>query len=327
MTTDILVATDTELLAINASDGVVKQVGNWEDRRPTCLAASRDFRGRVWCGTNGSGLLRSDDGGKSWRSVGPEGRQITAVAVSPADSDLVWAGTEPSAVWRSVDGGKTWEELSGLADLPSSPEWSFPPRPHTHHVRWIACHPFEADVCWVAIEAGALIYTPDGGASWRDRVPGGPRDTHELAIHPDEPDTLRSAAGDGYFESRDGGATWSSPDEGLEVGYLRSVAIQPDDAEVVVISAASSPRSAYMPNRSDGRLYRRAGDETWSRVVDGWPRSTHTIAPLLLSGPEPGQMFAADERGVHVSVDGGRKWELVAAFPATPSYLRGITII
>jgi len=64
----------------------------------------------------------------------------------------------------------------------------------------------------------------DGGHSWHDRVTAGPWDTHELAIHPDAPTSLRIAAGDGYFESDDGGATWRSPEEGLEVGYLRSVA-------------------------------------------------------------------------------------------------------
>ena len=58
----------------------------------------------------------------------------------------------------------------------------------------------------MAIEAGALVETADGGRMWRDRVPGGPFDTHEAAIHPLEPETLRVSAGDGYLESRDGGA-------------------------------------------------------------------------------------------------------------------------
>jgi len=30
-----------------------------------------------------------------------------------------------------------------VGTLSSSSEWSFPPRPDTHHVRWIACHPLE----------------------------------------------------------------------------------------------------------------------------------------------------------------------------------------
>jgi photosystem II stability/assembly factor-like uncharacterized protein len=96
---------------------------------------------------------------------------------------------------------------------------------------------------WVAIEAGALVSTIDGGRTWSDRVPGGPWDTHELAIHHKAPDTLRVSAGDGYFESDDAGATWRSPTVGLEVGYLRSVAIDPEQPEVVVVSASSGPYS------------------------------------------------------------------------------------
>jgi hypothetical protein len=135
------------------------------------------------------------------------------------------------------------------------------------------------------VEAGALVTTRDGGRSWQDRVPGGPYDTHELAIHPDAPDTLRVSAGDGYFESHDGGATWARPRDGLDVGYLRSVAIDPGRADVVLVSAASHAHAAYMAGRSDGRLYRREGEGPWTRVTAGWPDPPSTIAPLLMAAP------------------------------------------
>src|SRR5690606_5382525 len=151
------------------------------------------------------------------------------LAASPTEPDVVWAGTEPSEVWRSRDGGESWARTNPLTALPSSGSWAFPPRPDTHHVRWIACHPREPGRLWVAVEAGALVSTADGGQSWRGRVPGGPYDTHELAVHPDAPETLRVAAGDGYFESFDGGGSWARLRAGLEVGYLRSVAIDPGD--------------------------------------------------------------------------------------------------
>jgi photosystem II stability/assembly factor-like uncharacterized protein len=227
-------------------------------------------------------------------------------------------------MWHTRDAGSTWTPASGLDQLPSSGEWSFPPRPHTHHVRWIACHPRMAGRLWAAIEAGALISTRDGGRTWRDRVPGGPYDTHELAIHPDAPEVLRVAAGDGYFESQDGGETWSSPSEGLDVGYLRSVATARPD--VVVASAASRPRTAYVAGVSDGRLYRRVGTGSWLRVRDGWPVQPSTIAPLLASGPME-QLWAADERGVHSSTDLGASWQQAAGFPSTPNHLRGLAIV
>ena len=153
---------------------------------------------------------------------------------------------------------RTWEQSSRLQTLSSSSEWSFLPRPDTHHVRWIARHPLEPERLWVAIEAGALVSTIDGGRTWRDRVPGGPWDTHELAVHPSAPDTLRVSAGDGYFESYDAGITWRSPSAALDVGYLRSVAIIPVNRKSLSSQALSWPDSA---------------DRSWSL---GWPVvSTH----------------------------------------------------
>src|SRR5258707_12296608 len=43
----------------------------------------------------------------------------------------------------------------------------FPPRPQTHHVRWIEADVSVADRGFVAIEAGALVRTFDGRGVWR----------------------------------------------------------------------------------------------------------------------------------------------------------------
>lgn len=327
---NLLVATGADVFTVDPGRGRMRpdggRNGGSEERRPTCLSADPAVPRRAWCGTAGGGLFRTDDRGRSWRPVGLEDENVTAVAVSPSAPGTVWAGTEPSALWRSGDGGATWEPGRGLRDLPSSSEWAFPPRPETDHVRWIGCHPRREGHLWLAIEAGALVTTPDGGKTWRDRVPGGPRDTHELAIHPEKPDALRASAGDGYFESEDGGESWAAPREGLDVGYLRSVAIDPGDPDTVVVSASSRARSAYVAGRSDGRLYRRAGRGAWEPIVRGWPDPPETIAPLLLSGTDPGELWAADERGIHHSDDGGRSWERIAAFPTAPSNLRALVL-
>jgi len=322
----ILVATDREVLVIDVERDDSAPAHGIDDR-PTCLVADPLVAGRAWCGTRRGGVFRSDDGGGSWEPVGLAGRLIMAVAASPAERDLVWVGTEPSEVWRSEDAGTTWEQSTRLETLPSSPDWSFPPKPETHHVRWIACHPLEPERLWAAIEAGALVSTSDGGRTWRDRVPGGPYDTHELAIHRETPETLRVAAGDGYFESEDGGTTWRSPDEGLEVDYLRSVAIDPGRPDAVVVSASSGPYSAYLAGRSDGRLYRRIAPGGWERVRGGWPEPASTIAPLLCAGARAGELWAADERGVHRSDDGGKSWRRAAGYAAPPQHLRGLVLV
>jgi len=174
---------------------------------------------------------------------------------------------------------------------------------------------------------GGAVSTIDGGRTWRDRVAGGPWDTHELAVHRNAPDSLRVSAGDGYFESDDAGATWRSPSTGLEVGYLRSVAIDPGQPDAVVVSASSGPYSAYVAGRSDGRLYRRLSRERWERVRDGWREPPSTIAPLLCAGAKPGEMWAADERGVHLSDDGGKSWRRAIGYSTSPQHLRGLALL
>lgn len=323
----VLVATQSEVLAVDPGRGTMRPTAGLDDHRPTCLAADPRVPGLAWCGTDRGGVFRSDDGGATWRPVGLGDERITAITADPAEPGTVWVGTEPSAVWRLGAGGDTWERTRDLEELPSSTSWAFPPRPETHHVRWIACHPHRPGRLWVAIEAGALVSTTDGGRSWHDRVPGGPWDTHELAIHPDRPEVLHVSAGDGYFESPDGGITWERPRMGLEVGYLRSVAIDPGRPDVVVVSAASHAHAAYVAGRSDGRVYRREGSGCWERVTDGWPDPPDTIAPLLRPGLTAGELWAADERGVHRSDDGGMSWRQVAAFPTTPSHLRGLALV
>ncbi|HEV2235586.1 MAG TPA: glycosyl hydrolase, partial [Ktedonobacterales bacterium] len=157
--------------------------------QPQCLALDRHRPQRVYCGTFDQGLWRSDNAGASWEHVGAGIAQqaVTAVAVSlterAGDHGVVYVGTEPSRLYRSEDGGSTWRELSALRQLPSAPTWGLPDRPSISHVRWITPDPLVAGRLFVAIEAGALLRSLDGGQTWEDRKPSGPYDTHTLVMH------------------------------------------------------------------------------------------------------------------------------------------------
>src|SRR6267142_2847710 len=82
-------------------------------------------------------------------------------------------------------------------DLPSRPSWSFPPRPWTSHVRWIAPSPHDADLLLLGIELGGLMRSTDGGATWQDHRPGAQPDVHSLAWHPRIPGHAYEAGGRG----------------------------------------------------------------------------------------------------------------------------------
>jgi photosystem II stability/assembly factor-like uncharacterized protein len=255
------------LIARRASTWTVEE--HLGGRSPDCVAVDPRDPTRVYCGTAGAGLFRSDDSGRTWESVGPgiEHGTITAAAVSHAERaeafGIVYAGTEPSAVFRSDTGGDGWVDLAGLRALPSADTWSFPPRPHTHHVRWIEADVSVSDRLFVAIEAGALVRTFDGGLTWRDRVRGGPYDTHTAVTHPLAPGRVYSAAGDGYFESTDAGGSWRSPQDGLKHRYLVGVAVDPADPDTMIVSATDGPRVRILAAMGQGvRL-----SEDWAQAM------------------------------------------------------------
>lgn len=281
-----------------------------------CVAVDAEDRSRIYCGTADRGLWRSEDGGASWH---PAGRglghdHVTAVATgalprAEGGSGVVYAGTEPSAVFRSEDGGATWGELGSIDSLPSSAEWSFPPRPETHHVRWISPDPLMSDRIFVAIEAGALIRSRDGGETWEDRRPGGPRDTHTLVVHPRASGRLFSAAGDGCFESRDGGDTWERSEEGLRHRYAWGCAVDPEDPDTVVVSTAASATRAHSASHAESWIYRRAGGSAWEPVTAGLPEPSGTTISMFIVPPGgPEAMYAANNRGLFHSADLGRSW-------------------
>jgi hypothetical protein len=239
---------------------------------------------------------------------------VTAVDVGHAEQvdgfGIVYAGTEPSAVFCSDNGGDSWMDLAGLRALPSADTWSFPPRPHTHHVRWIEADVSVADRVFVAIEAGALVRTFDGGRTWSDRVRGGPHDTHTAVTHPLAPGRIYSAAGDGYFESTDAGESWRSPEDGLKHLYLVGVAADPADPDTVIVSAAAGPGPAYSPRRAEAYVYRKTWLKRWEPAMSGLPGAKGTaVSRFATHAGEPGVIYAANNIGLFRSDDAGRSWK------------------
>jgi hypothetical protein len=136
----ILVATDREVVVIDVERGARAPAYGIGDH-PTCLTADPLVHGRAWCGTNRNGVFRTDDGGRSWQSVGLTGRVIMAVSASPADGDVVWVGTEPSEVWRSGDAGNTWEPTSRLDTLWMTAPFSISGGEDDSEPSFVAHHP------------------------------------------------------------------------------------------------------------------------------------------------------------------------------------------
>jgi photosystem II stability/assembly factor-like uncharacterized protein len=267
-----------------------------------CIAVDPRDPDTVFAGLREGGLRRSTDGGQTWIDCELPASGVFSLAVSRVDG-AVYAGTEPSALYRSDDRGEAWRELEGLLELPSRPTWSFPPRPWTSHVRWIAPNPHDADVILAGIELGGLMRSTDAGETWQDHRPGAQPDVHSLTWHPQVEGRAYEAGGGGAAWSEDSGETWNPADEGRDRHYTWSVAVDPDDPELWYVSASTGPYAAHGRGNPQARIYRRDGN-SW-RVLGGglpdpFPAMPYALVATeghLLAGLADGQLWESGDRG------------------------------
>lgn len=271
--------------------------------RAQCLAADPADPDTVYVGLREAGVRRSTDAGASWDDCRLPEPGVFSLAVGPVDG-AVYAGTEPSRLFRSDDRGENWEELESLLELPSRPTWSFPPRPWTSHVRWIAPSPHDANLLLVGIELGGLMRSTDRGETWDDHRPGAQRDVHSLAWHPHERGRAYEAGGGGSAWSDDAGDTWHAADDGRDRNYTWSVAVDPHDPEWWYVSASTGPYAAHGGGDPQAHIYRRVGGRLWEQLAGGLPDPTPAMPYAIVAsngsvfaGLADGTLWQSDDRG------------------------------
>jgi photosystem II stability/assembly factor-like uncharacterized protein len=275
-----------------------------------CLAVDPRDPDTVFAGLRERGVRRTQDGGRSWTDCALPAPGVFSMAVSAADG-AVYAGTEPSRLFRSDDRGESWRELEALLELPSRPTWSFPPRPWTSHVRWIAPSPHDADLLLVGIELGGLMRSTDGGATWQDHRPGAQPDVHSLAWHPRESARAYEAGGGGSAFTEDAGDSWQPADDGRDRNYTWSVAVDPDDPELWYVSASTGPFAAHGGGDPQARIFRRRPGEEWRALAGGLPEPLPAMPYALVAAD--GRLFAGLADGqIWESGDRGDSWRASA---------------
>jgi photosystem II stability/assembly factor-like uncharacterized protein len=274
-----------------------------------CIAVDARNPQRALAGCRGGGVFETEDGGTTWRDPGLPAADVFSVAYSAADG-AAYAGCEPSALWVRRNG--SWEELSALRELPSAPTWSFPPRPWTSHVRWIAPSPHDSDVVLAGIELGGLMRTFDGGKTWEDHRPGAQRDVHSLAWHPAERGRAYEAAGGGSAWSHDNGESWEAADAGRDRHYTWALAVDPADPDCWFVSAAPGPFHAHGSRPAEAGLYRWRGGGPWEELDLGLQRPLETM-PYALSTTDDGLVAGLRDGGLFLSDDQGESWRPLEA--------------
>lgn len=216
-----------------------------EDRNVTAIVA-RD--GVILAGTT-DGVMRSEDGGETWRQVseGLHQRHVRWLAYHPDVSDLEYIGTEPAGIFVSHDGGDSWRGRPEVEALRDRHRWFLPYSPEAGCVRGFAFH---GDRAYAAVEVGGVLRSDDAGDTWRlvggstgeptFDLPPAPlvfADVHWVETHPASPDLVYAATAEGLYRSSDGGDTWSVTHAG---SYCRAVWIDPTDPSHIVLSPADS---------------------------------------------------------------------------------------
>lgn len=192
---------------------------------------------RMWLGSAGGGVWRSDDAGQSWQ---PMNGLLTMLGcgcmlLDPADPEHLWfgsgegffdaeAGSNNTAILRgaglfeSFDAGATWTRVPATA----TPDWYF--------VNRLAVSPQDANVLLAATGSGIWRST-DRGQTWNRRTTARALD---VDFHPADGSRAVAGQADGRaLRSTDGGLSWS----GVQVAASAT--------RVELAYARSSPQTIY----------------------------------------------------------------------------------
>jgi len=186
-------------LARDPEDPAVVYAASWQARVYPWLSYFQPVVGP------GSGVYRSNDGGRSWKRLsggGFPGGDLGRIGLATAAGGRVFAlvdaapETRNGGLYRSDDGGATWQHVNGDRSLAG---W---------YAGRITSDPANRDSVYVV--GRSLRHSDDAGSTFRI-VKGGPGgdDYHFLWINPKHPAYRVLASDQGTVVSVNGGKSWS----------------------------------------------------------------------------------------------------------------------
>ena len=303
----------------------IRQNGSWsvelslQDQDVRCLAADPLDPEVFYAGTQGNGVLRSEDRGASWSPAGLNGQIVKSLAPSPHTPGVVYAGTKPACVFLTRNCGQEWLELESFRRIRGRGWWRSPAEPPDWraYVQGLSISPTDPDVIIAGIEFGAVVRSSDGGQTWSNHRRGALRDCHTLKFHARDGNWVYEAGGGGASVSNDSGLSWRQPKPGLDRRYGWACAADPEHPEVWYTSASpfsagglSFEPAAHIDGKANAAIYRSAGGAAWEKLGGGLPEPLNYMAYALLTDPDaPGHLYAGLANGdVWHSDNHGDRW-------------------
>jgi len=279
------------------------------------------LRGNV---SEGHGMYKSTDGGRTWKFIGlKESRHIAKIVIHPKDNNIVYVAAighlfgpnKERGIYKTTDGGKTWNKIlyanenAGAADIamdPTNPNILFASTWRVRRTHYDFSSGGEGSDLWKST---------DGGQNWKkiSNNPGLPQDTVGIicmAIAPSNPDKIyamvESRTG-GLFMSEDGGNNWSKRSSDANITqrfwYFSRLAIDPKNENLLYVCNVRFHKSTD-------------GGKTFQKI-----RTAHADHHGIWIDPENGQrMIIADDGGAQVSMNGGANWSTYMNQPTSQFY-------
>ena len=288
-------------IAVAASDPNVIYVGSGE----------ADMRSDI---SEGNGMYKSTDGGKTWSAIGLEDTQaIGRVVVDPRDANRVfvaalghpYGANAQRGVFRSTDGGRTWQKVLFQDENTGAIDLAFDPRDartiyaamwRTRRTPWNVYPPSNGP-------GSGLYKSTDGGDHWQRLGNGLPTKgvgRIGVAVAPSDPNrvyALVDAKQGGVYRSDDAGATWRLDDNEARIWgrgwYFGGITVDPTNPDVLYVMNTSTYRS-------------QDGGKTFD-AVKGAPGGDD-YHQLWIYPDDPNRMVLASDQGAVVTVDGAKTW-------------------
>lgn len=225
-------------------------------------------------------LFSAEAATRSWADE--QDGNVVGLAYDPNTDGLLKAYAH--ALYRSTDQGKNWQKIA-IAALKDGQISSF------------AVSPAGKGIMYIAGIGVGVKRSDDGGKSWADRSGGlASRDVIAVAAHTTQPDTAYAVVKDGgIYRGQDGGQSWRLMDRTSQEG-LR---------ELIHSNMAGSMQTGWL-FAATSKGVRRAMDcfclwQTAGKL--GGQAYAVTYDPR-----KPKHLYAATEKGLFSSPDGGEDW-------------------
>ncbi|WP_431041132.1 WD40/YVTN/BNR-like repeat-containing protein [Streptomyces sp. P1-3] len=288
----------------------------------------------------GPSVFRSDDLGATWqeppkpavkfpRDTGASLERVWQLQpAGPAEPDVVYAGTQPGALFRSDDGGETFAFVRSLWEHPQREQWGEGFGGQAVHT--VVTDPRETGSVLVAVSAGGVYRTRDGGASWEpsnaglkaeflpDPYPEFGQCVHKIAPDPTDPDRLYLQNHGGVYRSDDAGANWTEIGAGLPADFGFAVATHPRRGGVAYVFPVSDGSDRFPPDYRCRVFRTEDAGSSWSALTAGLPAEDHYGVvlrdALRTDDADPAGVYFGNRNGeVFASADEGDSWRLIAS--------------